>query len=90
MEVVNLIETMGFPIVAVCCLALFGKDFVTRVMDDNKQRENQLISVNMKLSDALQVVAETTESAVIQLNRLCERIDNLENKVDILENELKK
>lgn len=59
-------------------------------MSDSNARELRLIEANEKLSDALQVVADTTESATIQLNRLCDRMDNLEEKVDTLEKELKK
>lgn len=90
MDIVTIIQTVGFPIVALGSLALFGKDFIIRVMDDSSRRESLLIDANTRLSDALQVVADTTESAVIQLNRLCDRMDNLEDKVDTLENELKK
>lgn len=85
-----MIQTIGFPAVAVIGLGVFAKDFINKAMSDSNARELRLIEVNEKLSDALQVVADTTESATIQLNRLCDRMDNLENKVDTLEKELKK
>ena len=90
MDIASMIQTMGFPAVAVIGLWVFAKDFINKAMSDSNARELRLIEVNEKLSDALQVVADTTESATIQLNRLCDRMDNLENKVDTLEKELKK
>ena len=85
-----MIQTIGFPAVAVIGLGVFAKDFVNKAMSDSNTRELRLIEANEKLSDALQIVADTTESATIQLNRLCDRMDNLEEKVDTLEKELKK
>lgn len=90
MDIASMIQTIGFPAVAVIGLGVFIKDFVNKAMSDSNARELRLIEANEKLSDALQVVADTTESATIQLNRLCDRMDNLEEKVDTLEKELKK
>lgn len=90
MNIETMIQTMGFPAVAVIGLGAFAKDFINKAMSDSNARELRLIEINEKLSDALQVVADTTESATIQLNRLCDRMDNLEEKVDTLEKELKK
>lgn len=90
MDLITVIQDIGFPIATVIALAWFGKDFITRVMDDSKNREVQLIEANNKLSAALETVADTTEKATIQLNRLCDRMDTLENKVDDLEKEVKK
>lgn len=85
-----MIQSVGFPAVAVIGLGVFAKDFVNKAMSDSNLRELRLIEANEKLSEALQIVADTTESATIQLNRLCDRMDNLEEKVDTLEKELKK
>ena len=85
-----MIQSIGFPAVAVIGLGAFAKDFVNKAMSDSNLRELRLIEANEKLSEALQIVADTTESATIQLNRLCDRMDNLEEKVDTLEKELKK
>lgn len=89
MDIISMIQTLGFPIVALIFLGWFGKDFIIRVMDDSKQRESQLISANKDLTEALRVVADTTENATIQLNRLCDRMDNLEDKIDDLEKKVK-
>nr|DAP80544.1 MAG TPA: Heat shock factor binding protein 1 [Caudoviricetes sp.] len=89
MEILNLIEAVGFPISAVIGLALFGNKIVTRIMDESKEREASLLEGNKELTAALKVVADTTESTAIQLNRLCDRMDTLENKIDTLEKELK-
>jgi polyhydroxyalkanoate synthesis regulator phasin len=90
MDMTTMIQTVGFPITAVTALAWFGRDFITKVMEDSRQREIQLIENNNKLSDALRVVADATESATIQLNRLCDRMDTLEEKVSDLEKKFKK
>lgn len=89
MDFATMIQAIGFPTVAVIGLGIFAKDFINKAMQDSNEREVRLIEANNKLSDALQVVADTTESATVQLNRLCDRMDNLEDKIDILEQELR-
>lgn len=89
MDFTTMIQAIGFPTVAVVGLGIFAKDFINKAMEDSNERELRLIEANNKLSDALQVVADTTESATVQLNRLCDRMDNLEDKIDILEQELR-
>lgn len=89
MDFTTMIQAIGFPTVAVVGLGIFAKDFINKAMEDSNEREVRLIEANNKLSDALKVVADTTESATVQLNRLCDRMDNLEDKIDILEQELR-
>lgn len=90
MDLTTMIQTLGFPAVSVIGLGLFAKDFINKSMSDSNARELRLIEANEKLSEALQVVADTTENATIQLNRLCDRMDTLEDKVGTLEKEFKK
>lgn len=85
-----MIQTVGFPIISVIGLGLFAKDFINKSLNDSNERELRLIQANEKLSEALQTVADTTENATIQLNRLCDRMDTLEDKVGTLEQEIKK
>lgn len=89
MDFATMIQAIGFPTVAVIGLGIFAKDFINKAMVDSNERELRLIEANNKLSDALQVVADTTESATVQLNRLCDRMDNLEDKIDAFEQELR-
>lgn len=89
MDFATMIQTIGFPAIAVVGLGVFSRDFITKAMQDSNERELRLIEANNQLSEALRVVADTTESATVQLNRLCDRMDNLEDKIDILEQELR-
>lgn len=85
MDILTVIQSVGFPISMVIALGIYAKDFINKVMEDNRNREAQLIEVNNKLSDSLAVIADTIESTTVQLNRLCDKMDALENKVDALE-----
>ena len=43
---ITLIQTLGFPIACVVALGLFAYYFITRIQDENLQRENKLAPQN--------------------------------------------
>lgn len=82
MEIAELIQTIGFPVVTALGLGFFTKEFINQTVKDSHLREEKLIEANQKLSETLQSVADITERASNQLTTLEKRMDNLETKLD--------
>ena len=81
-ELVELIPSLGFPIV--CCVAV-GVCFyqmLNKVLADSKERENSLMNltreISMKIAELGQIVDKNTQ-AISVMN---EKIEKLSNEVD--------
>ena len=74
MDYVNLISTLGFPIV--CCVAV-GYVFyqmLNKVLSDSKERENNLMNltreISVKIAELGQIIDKNTENISIMNERL--------------------
>ena len=81
MEYVEMISTLGFPIV--CCLAV-GYVFyqmLNKVLSDSKERENDLMNltreISVKIAELGQIIDKNTENIAI----MNERLEKLNNEV---------
>ena len=79
---IELIPTLGFPIV--CCVAV-GVQFyqmLNKVLSDSKERENNLMNltreISMKIAELGQIVDKNTEAISI----MNEKIEKLSNEVE--------
>lgn len=83
-EIIELIPTLGFPIV--CCVAV-GICFyriLMMVLADSKERENNLISltrdISSKIAELGQIVDKNTESISIMNEKIEQISDELDSK----------
>ena len=81
-NVLQIIQTVGFPIACVIACGFFIYKLVNRDKDEAKEREDRLIAANEKTSMALSKVADTIEETnalnqeLSETNRLLvERVD---------------
>lgn len=81
-NVLQIIQTLGFPIACVIACGFFIYKLVNRDKDEAKEREDRLIAANEKTSLALSKVADTIEETntlnkeLSETNRLLvERVD---------------
>ena len=81
-NVLQIIQTVGFPIACVIACGFFIYKLVNRDKDEAKEREDRLIDANEKTSMALNKVADTIEETnelnkeLSETNRLLvERVD---------------
>lgn len=82
MDIIQVIQTLGFPIACVVACGIFIYKLVNRDKDESKDREAKLIAANEKTSTALEKVANTIEETN-QLNKeLSETNRLLVDKVD--------
>lgn len=81
MDYVELISTLGFPIV--CCVAV-GYVFyqmLNKVLSDSKERENNLMKltreISLKIAELGQIIDKNTENISI----MNERLEKLNNEI---------
>lgn len=91
-DVVQIIQTLGFPIACVVALGVFLYKIINRDKDEAADREARLIDVNEKISDSLQKVADTIEeqnhinSELSETNRML--VDKIEGKLDQIDTDI--
>lgn len=83
-EIIEVIPTLGFPIV--CCVAV-GICFyriLMMVLADSKERENNLISltrdISSKIAELGQIVDKNTEAISVMNEKIEQIIDELDSK----------
>lgn len=91
-DVVQIIQTLGFPIACVVALGVFLYKIINRDKDEAADREARLIDVNEKISNSLQKVADTIEeqnhinSELSETNRML--VDKIEGKLDSIDTDI--
>ena len=91
-DVVQIIQTLGFPIACVVALGMFLYKIINRDKDEAADREARLIDVNEKISDSLQKVADTineqnhVNSELSETNRML--VDKIEGKLDSIDTDI--
>ena len=81
-ELIELIPTLGFPIV--CCVAIgyMFYQMLIKVLTDSKERENNLMSltreISTKIAELGQIVDKNTESISV----MNEKLENLSKEVE--------
>ena len=78
-ELIELIPTLGFPIV--CCVAIgyMFYQMLNKVLTDSKERENNLMNltreISTKIAELGQIVDKNTESISV-MNEKLEKLSN--------------
>ena len=87
MELVELIPTLGFPIV--CCIAvgICFYQILNKVLADSKERESNLMTLTREISSKIaelgQIVDKNTQTIAI----LSEKIDQITKEMEMKDNE---
>lgn len=81
MEWVEVIQTLGFPITCVVACGYAMYKFVTRTMDESKERESSLNGTLSKFSDTINKISETIEKTNLLNRELSETNRLLVDKV---------
>lgn len=77
MELVELIPTLGFPIVCCIAIGICFYQILNKVLADSKERENSLMNltrdISMKIAELGQIVDKNTEAIRI-MNEKVEKL----------------
>ena len=83
-ELIELIPTLGFPIV--CCVAIgfMFYQMLNKVLSDSKERENNLMSltreISTKIAELGQIVDKNTEAISVMNEKLEKLSDEVEGR----------
>lgn len=82
-EIIELIPTLGFPIVCCVAIGLCFYRILMMVLADSKEREHNLMNltrdISSKIGELGQIVDKNTESISV----LNEKIEKLSNNVEV-------
>ena len=83
-ELIELIPTLGFPIV--CCVAIgyMFYQMLNKVLTDSKERENNLMTltreISTKIAELGQIVDKNTEAISVMNEKIEQLSDEVEGK----------
>ena len=81
-ELVELIPTLGFPIV--CCVAV-GISFyqiLNKVLSDSKERENNLMNLTREISTKIAELGQIVDKNTEAISVMNEKLEKLSNEVE--------
>lgn len=81
-EIVQIISTVGFPIVAVIGMAYFFYRMWTQQTEQNEKREEMLMNLIRELSTNLADLGRIVDENTKVLAVLTEKVETLEDKID--------
>lgn len=87
--VINVIQSLGFPIACVIGLGWFLWRFVERIMDENKSREEKYQEMVSENNSALAEYGRNLTTITATLERMELRMESCENKIIEIKNNQK-
>lgn len=93
-ELIDLIPTLGFPIICSIAIFIVFYKLITRIMDENANREKSLVDINSKTVDALNQVGKSIENSdkinkeLSETNKML--LDKFEDKLDNIQSSVEK
>lgn len=88
MEMIELIPTLGFPIV--CCVAV-GICFyriLLSVLADSKEREQSLMSLTREISSKIAELGQIVDKNTVAISVMNEKIEKLSEEMEANKNEI--
>lgn len=82
MELVELIPSLGFPIV--CCIAI-GFCFyqiLNKVLADSKERENNLMNLTREISTKIAELGQIVDKNTEAISIMNEKLENISKELD--------
>ena len=87
MELVELIPTLGFPIVCCIAIGICFYQILNKVLADSKEREASLMNltrdISVKIAELGQIVDKNTQTIAI----LNEKLEQLSKEMELKDNE---
>ena len=82
MELIELIPTLGFPIV--CCVAIgyMFYQMLNKVLSDSKERENNLMSLTREISTKIAELGQIVDKNTEAISVMNEKIEKLASEVE--------
>ena len=81
-ELIELIPTLGFPIV--CCVAVgfMFYQMLNKVLTDSKERENNLMNLTREISSKIAELGQIVDKNTEAISVMNEKLEKLSDEVD--------
>ena len=81
-ELIELIPTLGFPIV--CCVAIgfMFYQMLNKVLTDSKERENNLLALTREISTKIAELGQIVDKNTEAISVMNEKIEKLSDEVE--------
>ena len=83
-ELIELIPTLGFPIVCCVAVGICFYQMLNKVLSDSKERENNLMNLTREISSKIaelgQIVDKNTEAISVMNEKIQQLSDEVESK----------
>lgn len=82
MEVVELIPTLGFPIVCCIAIGICFYQILNKVLADSKERENNLMGLTREISTKIAELAQIVDKNTEAISVMNEKLEKLSKELD--------
>ena len=81
-ELVELIPTLGFPIVCCVAVGICFYQMLNKVLSDSKERENNLMNLTREISTKIAELGQIVDKNTEAISVMNEKLEKLSNEVE--------
>ena len=81
-ELIELIPTLGFPIVCCVAVGICFYQMLNKVMTDGKERENNLMNLTREISSKIAELGQIVDKNTEAISVMNEKLEKLSQKVE--------
>ena len=81
-ELIELIPTLGFPIVCCVAVGICFYQMLNKVMSDSKERENNLMNLTREISSKIAELGQIVDKNTEAISVMNEKLEKLSQEVE--------
>ena len=81
-ELIDLIPTLGFPIVCCVAVGICFYQMLNKVMSDSKERENNLMNLTREISSKIAELGQIVDKNTEAISVMNEKLEKLSQEVE--------
>ena len=81
-ELIELIPTLGFPIVCCVAVGICFYQMLNKVLSDSKERENNLMNLTREISTKIAELGQIVDKNTEAISVMNEKLEKLSNEVE--------
>ena len=81
-ELIELIPTLGFPIVCCVAIGICFYQILNKVLSDSKERENNLMSLTREISTKIAELGQIVDKNTEAISVMNEKLEKLSKEVE--------
>ena len=88
-ELIELIPTLGFPIVCCVAVGICFYQMLNKVLTDSKERENNLMNLTREISTKIAELGQIVDKNTEAISVMNEKLEKLSNEVEETKHDIK-